>query len=114
MVPIEAGNGISQILMKLCVHVGLVKETTFQAKILPGEVSLPWQRQLSKNGHFGLKFDWQATEFKECLDLNKSMNLSNQNKPIIYDKYMTLACYNEPLTMLISIPNFSVRPLEVE
>ena len=38
MGPIEAGNGIFQILMILCVHVGLVIGTTFRAKISPIDV----------------------------------------------------------------------------
>ena len=41
--PIEAGNDIFQILMILCVHVGLVIGTTLRVKISPNEIPLPWQ-----------------------------------------------------------------------
>ena len=106
MGPIEAGNDIPQILMILCVYVGLVMGTTFWAKISAIEVPLPWQRVLCKNGHFGQKFHWQGTEFKKCLDLCAPLDLSNQVKLAIYDRYMTLACYNKTLTLVISVTSF--------
>ena len=106
MGPIEAGNGISQILMILCVYVGLAIRTTFWAKISAIEVPLPLQRVLCKKGLFWQKFHWQGTEFKKCLDLCAPLDLSSQVKLAIYDRYMTLACYNKTLTLVISVTSF--------
>lgn len=84
MGPIETGNSNTQTLMILCVRVGLVIATTFRAKNSPVEVSVPWQRWLCKNRHFGQKFHWQGTEFKKCWDLCVCLDLFVQSSQTTY------------------------------